>query len=77
MVYVNLFGAFLWGYLHDYILFNHNNFDICKYCGWENEDRFDGGYGGSQGRSLRHSVRGKVKKAAETTQRQSKRKKPL
>ncbi|MBQ6381582.1 MAG: hypothetical protein IJJ41_08320 [Clostridia bacterium] len=21
----------------------HNNYDICKYCGWENEDYYDGG----------------------------------
>lgn len=33
-----------------YTFFAHNNYDICKYCGWENEDRFDGG--GANGLSL-------------------------
>ena len=26
-----------------YTFCGHNNYDICKYCGWENEDYYDGG----------------------------------
>ena len=26
-----------------YLFMQDNSFDICKYCGWENEDYYDGG----------------------------------
>ena len=26
-----------------YTFSNHNDYDICKYCGWENEDYYEAG----------------------------------